>query len=81
MQAASVPVLIELPATVSVAAWVIVALFGVIAWFLRREITNNDRAHREMNADIKKLLEGQGEIKGALRTVVERRAPSGEAGA
>ena len=56
---------IELPTAVSAAAWVITillgvlaGLFGVIVWFLRREIRNNDAAHQELRTDIKKLLEG-----------------------
>ena len=63
--ATATPVTIELPAAVSVAAWIIAALFAVvgalfavIAWFLRREIRNNDEAHKELRADVKKLLAG-----------------------
>ncbi len=63
--AAATPVTIELPATMSAAAWVVAvlfavvaALFGVVAWFLRREIRNNDEAHKELRGDVKKLLEG-----------------------
>ena len=59
------PVTIALPATLSPAAWVVAvlfavvaALFGVVAWFLRREIRNNDEAHKELRGDVKKLLEG-----------------------
>ena len=44
---------------------VIAALFGVIAFFLHRELGNNDKAHadlktdvRAMDTSIKKLLEG-----------------------
>lgn len=44
---------------------VIAALFGVIGFFLHRELRNNDKAHsdlktdvRAMGASIKKLLEG-----------------------
>ena len=59
----------------SIAAWVVVVLFGVIAWFLRREINNNDKAHRELNADVKRLLEGQGEIKSALAILTGRAEP------
>ena len=58
-------VTIELPAAVSVAAWaftgllsVVAVLFGIIIWFLRREIKNNDAAHAELRTDVKKLLEG-----------------------
>ncbi len=63
--ATATPVTIELPTAVSVAAWVVAALFAVIGalfavivWFLRREIRNNDEAHKELRADVKKLLEG-----------------------
>ena len=63
--ATATPATIELPTAVSVAAWIIAALFAVvgalfavIVWFLRREIRNNDEAHTELRADVKKLLEG-----------------------
>lgn len=63
--ATATPVTIELPTAVSVAAWVVAALFAVIGalfavivWFLRREIRNNDEAHKELRADVKKLLAG-----------------------
>ncbi|MDE2907517.1 MAG: hypothetical protein OXQ28_15690 [Acidobacteriota bacterium] len=53
---------IELPVAVG---WIITVLLaaltllaGIVAWFLRREIKNNDEAHRELRGDIKKLLEG-----------------------
>lgn len=39
------PITIELPVATSVAAWAMVVLLGVIAYFLRREIKNNDAAH------------------------------------
>ena len=49
----------------SVTAWIVTALLttitillGMMAWFLRREITNNDKAHDELRRDVKKLLEG-----------------------
>ena len=77
---AASPISIELPNAVSAAAWFIVALFGamgallaVIAYFLRRELHSNDEAHKvlgtdikEVRTDVKKLLEGQGRIEGAL---------------
>ena len=44
---------IELGAAVAWLLGALVVLFGVIAWFLRREITRNDDAHRELRADIK----------------------------
>ena len=56
--ATATPVTIELPTAVSIAAWIIAVLSAVIAWFLRREIRNNDEAHKELRADVKKLLEG-----------------------
>lgn len=56
--ATATPVTIELPTAVSVAVWTIAVLFAVIVWFLRREIRNNDEAHKELRADVKKLLEG-----------------------
>ena len=75
--AAASPVTIELPTAVSVAVWVIVALFGIIAWFLRREVKNNDAAHTELRGDVKKLLEGQGRIEGTLGVLTTRR-PEGD---
>ena len=56
--ATATPVTIELPTAVSIAAWIIAVLFAVIVWFLRREIRNNDEAHKELRADVKKLLAG-----------------------
>lgn len=56
--ATATPVTIELPTAVSVAVWTIAVLFAVIVWFLRREIRNNDEAHKELRADVKKLLAG-----------------------
>lgn len=44
---------IELGAAVAWLLGALVVLFGIIAWFLRREITRNDEAHRELRADIK----------------------------
>ncbi len=44
---------IELGAAVSWLLGALVVLFGIIAWFLRREITRNDEAHRELRADVK----------------------------
>ena len=49
---------IELSAAVSFALAAIVVLLAIIAWFLRREIKNNDAAHAELRADVKKLLTG-----------------------
>ena len=49
---------IELNAAVSFALAAIVVPLGVIAWFLRREIKNNDAAHAELRADVEKLLTG-----------------------
>ena len=66
LAAHAAPITIELPTAVSVAAWVIVALFGIIAWFLRHRINNNDAAHTELRSDVKKLLEAIGRIEGIL---------------
>ena len=44
---------VELGAAVAWMLGALVVLFGIIAWFLRREITRNDEAHRELRADIK----------------------------
>ena len=41
----------------------IAVLVGVIAWFLRREIRNNDGAHQELRADIREL---RGDVKKLL---------------
>ena len=67
------PITIELPAAVSVAAWAIAALLGIVVWFQRREVKNNDEAHTELRGDVKKLLEGQGRIEGALGVLTSRR--------
>lgn len=75
--AAAAPITIALPMAVSAAAWVIVALLAVIAWFVRREIRNNDVAHSEMRADVKRLLEGQGRIEGTLQGLTAQRADGG----
>ena len=59
------PITIELSAAVTVLLGVIAALFGVIAFFLHRELRNNDKTHSHLKTDvcamdmsIKKLLEG-----------------------
>ena len=52
------PVTVELSATVTALLGAIAILLGAVAWFLRRELTNNDKAHAEMRDDIKKLLSG-----------------------
>ncbi len=44
---------VELGAAVAWLLGALVVLFGIIAWFLRREITRNDDAHRELRADVK----------------------------
>ena len=56
---------LTVPMALSVAAWVatamiaiIAALAGVVTWFLRREIRNNDTAHADLRRDVNKLLEG-----------------------
>lgn len=59
------PITLELSAAVTVLLGVIAGLLGVIGFFLHRELGNNDRAHsdletdlRAMDTSIKKLLEG-----------------------
>ena len=56
---------VTVPMALSVAAWVatgmlavIALLVGVVTWFLRREIKNNDAAHADLRRDVNKLLEG-----------------------
>ena len=49
---------IELSAAASFALAAIAVLLGIITWFLRREIENNDAAHEELRADVEKLLTG-----------------------
>ena len=70
MIAAAPPVTLDLSAALSLAVWAgtaalaaIAVLVGVIAWFLRREIRNNDAAHRELRADIREL---RGDVKKLL---------------
>ncbi|MCY4028784.1 MAG: hypothetical protein OXH75_20995 [Acidobacteria bacterium] len=70
MIAAAPPVALDLSAALSLAVWAgtaalaaIAVLVGVIAWFLRREIRNNDAAHRELRADIREL---RGDVKKLL---------------
>ena len=49
---------IQLPTAMT---WVLASmgvLLAVIAYFLRRELNSNDEAHRELRADVKKLLSG-----------------------
>ena len=48
-----------------------------VAWFLRHEVKNNDVAHTGMRADVKRLLEGQGRIEGALRMLTPQRSDGG----
>ena len=67
--AAAAPITIALPMAVSAAAWIIVALLAVIAWFVRRDIRNNDVAHTELRADVEKLLEGDAAW---IRSLLER---------
>ena len=64
---------IELPTALTAAAWAMTAILagmaalaGVVAWFLKREIKNNDEAHAELRGDVKKLLAGQARIEGIL---------------
>ena len=70
---------IELGAAVSFALAAIVVLLGIIAWFLRREIKNNDAAHaelradvRELRADVKKLLTGDVPWVASLNNRIDR---------
>lgn len=44
---------IEIGAAIAWLLGALVVLFGIIAWFLRREIARNDEAHRELRADVK----------------------------
>ena len=73
LAAQAAPITIKLPTAVSAAAWVVAALLAAIggltafvAWFLRREVDNNDAAHAELRGDVKKLLEAVGRIEGIL---------------
>ena len=68
MIAAATPITLDLSAALPLAAGTallaaIALLLGVIAWFLRREIRNNDAAHRELRADIQEL---RGDVKKLL---------------
>ena len=70
MIAAATPVTLDPSAALSLAAWAgtallaaIAVLVGVIAWFLRREIRNNDAAHQDLRADIREL---RGDVKKLL---------------
>ncbi|MCY4075808.1 MAG: hypothetical protein OXH04_10320 [Acidobacteria bacterium] len=70
MIAAATPITLDPSAALPLAAWAgtallaaIAVLVGVIAWFLRREIRNNDAAHQELRADIKEL---RGDVKKLL---------------
>ena len=62
MIATATPIPLDLSAALSLAVWAgtallgaIALLVGVIAWFLRREIRNNDAAHSELRGDIREL--------------------------
>ncbi len=63
---------IEPGAAVSFALAAIVVLLGIIAWFLRREIKNNDAAHAELRADVKKLLTGDVPWVASLNNRIDR---------
>lgn len=62
-----------------------IELGSAVAWFLRREIRNNDEAHRLLRtdvkvveADIKQLLTGQVRVEGLLnRTASDKGGPQG----
>ena len=70
MIATATPITLDVSAALSLAVWAgtallaaIALLAGVIAWFLRREIRNNDAAHLELRGDIKEL---RGDVKKLL---------------
>jgi hypothetical protein len=70
---------IELGAAVSFALAAIVVLLGIIAWFLRGEIKNNDTVHvelradvKELRADVKKLLTGDVPWVASLNNRIDR---------
>ena len=70
---------IELGAAVAWLLGVIAVLLGVVVWFLRREIKNNDEAHRDLGqrigkvADaVRQLLVGQARIEGLLEGMLRR---------
>ena len=51
-------------------AWMAGAvLLGIIAWFLRREMTRNETAHRDLHTSVEWLLGGNVEW---IRSVSER---------
>jgi hypothetical protein len=61
--AAAPQITVELSDATTVVLAIIAALLGVIAWFLRRELKNNDAAHRDLGTrvdgvakDVKTLL-------------------------
>ena len=64
---------LELPTdlawVVAVVGAVVAALLGIIAWFLRREMTRNETAHRDLHTSVQRLLEGNVEW---IRSVSER---------
>jgi len=49
---------IQLPTAMTWVLACIGVLLAIIAYFLRRELNSNDEAHRELRADVKKLLSG-----------------------
>ena len=75
--AQAAPITIELSSAVSWTLGIIAALLGVIAWFLRRAMKNNDAAHAEMRKDTKTLLGAVGRIEGALGVLTGQRADRG----
>jgi len=50
--AAAPPITIQLPTATTVVLSIIAGLLAVIAYFLNRELKNNDQAHRELRADV-----------------------------
>ena len=51
------------------AGTVVVAFWGVVHWFLRREMTRNETTHRELTTSVQKLTEGNVEW---IRSLSER---------
>lgn len=69
----AISVALELPTVLvwvaGAAGTVIAALLGFVLWFLRREMTTNERTHRELTTSVQRLLEGNVEW---IRSVSER---------
>lgn len=55
---------------------IVTLLMGMVWWFLRRTITENDRAHKNMVSDISGLKLDMAVVKtdvAVIRTIVEQR--------